>query len=1068
MIDPAGQETPARILLIEDNPGDARLIREMASESPQLSAEIVWHHTLAEGLACLETMEIDAVLVDLGLPDSDGLETLRALDPHSLVPPVIVLTGRTGDELTSASLREGAQDYLVKDGLGPEQLERSVRYAVARRASELERIRAEQRYRSLFEASPEALILVDEEGAVRDANPAAEALFGYAPGAILGERVEALMPAESRSVHRRERAEYQADPVPKHKGRELLALHRDGRVLDVDIGLSPMSMNGSTWTIAAVRDITDRKEAQRSLEESAHRLREAQRIAGLGHWEWNVDSDAIEWSGETARIFGVAGERVTLTTDEFFELLHPEDRKRLRDQLEALGEGTDSAEILLRVNRRDGEQRFVLSRAEVRKRSESRPTLMTGVVYDVTEQHRAREALLESESRFRTAFDRASTGMALVDDEGGFQEANDALCAMLGFTREDLRGMSFLDITHPDDRDVSLEAFARVWTRDEASFSFEKRYVRKDGGVLWVLLSAAAFPAEAGASIRYIAQIQDITERKEAVERLRRSEAKYAHVFQTSPVGITITTLEGGRFLEVNPAYAAIFGCEPEELVGRTTLELDMWGDTRDRSELVRRVRAGHGSSPMESHVRTRSGELIPIEISGAKLEVDGEEYLLALTRDVSERQEFQRELERRALYDPLTGLPNRSLFRDRLEHALDRAPRSSTWVSVALLDLDRFKIVNDSLGHGRGDELLAAVARRLAGSLRRRDTLARLGGDEFAVLLETVDTTDIEPIIDRLLDAFAEPFPLEGSDVRISASVGIVTNSEEVGTAEDLLRLADVAMYEAKREAGSHFHVFDADRDEAETHRLRRETQLYRALENEEFRLFYQPVVELASGRIVGAEALIRWQHPVEGLVSPGEFIPIAEETGFIVPMGAWVKRTACARTRAWIDAFDRPDFEISVNLSALHFELPDFLERIDDTLRSADLPASNLQIELTERALLRGLPQVGGLRDRGVRVAVDDLGTGYSSLEYLIRLDVDTLKIDRAIVSGVGQDPRNTAVVESILLIADRLGLGVIAEGIETEAQRGTLEQLGCRFGQGYLLGRPMPPEAFEELLR
>ncbi len=563
-------ERPVRVLLIEDNPGDARLLREVASDCPGLSAEIAWRPTLAEGLRHLEEAEVDAVLADLGLPDSDGLGTLRALNPHRLVPPVIVLTGRTDGELTAASLREGAQDYLVKDGLEPQHLERSIRYAIARRGAEFERMRAEQRYRSLFEASSEAFLLVDQEGAIRDLNPAAEALFGYAAGDLLGRSVEVLLPVGARSIHRRERANYQSNPEPgiKHSPRELIALCQDGTKRDVDIGLSPMSSDGSTWTVAAVRDITDRKQAQRSLEESARRLREAQRIAGLGHWEWDLGGDVIHWSGETARIFGVTGDDVRLTTGEFLDLLHPEDRKRVIEQFDALDEGKDQTEILLRVLRPDGELRFVLSRAEVRERSAGRPTLMTGIIYNVTDQERTQQALLQSESRFRMAFDHAATGMALINDEGRFLEVNDALCKLLAYPREALRDKSFLDITHPDDAGLSLGQLARHLGGDIEPFSLEKRYIRRDGRQIWAQVSVAPFPSAGGDTIRFISQIQDITERKEAVQQLRRSEAKYAQVFQTSPVGITITTLDGSRFLEVNPAFAALFGCAPEEMSG--------------------------------------------------------------------------------------------------------------------------------------------------------------------------------------------------------------------------------------------------------------------------------------------------------------------------------------------------------------------------------------------------------------------------------------------------------------------------------------------------------------------
>jgi len=1056
-----------RLLLLEDNDGDARLLREAAAEveDPRLDVERV--ATLAEGLDRLEAGPVDAVLLDLVLPDSRGLDTVRPVVKRAGGAPVVILTGLADTGLTTAALREGAQDYLVKDDLSAELLGRSLRYAIERKRAEAARLDVERRYRGLFEAAPDAFVLVDTEGRIVEANPAAERLFGYARDELRGREVEELIPESARPVHRRERAAYQADPDTRAKDRELTGRRRDGSVVEVDIGLAPVSENGHVWTIAAIRDISGRKEAERHLAETVRQLREAQRIAGLGHWEWDVESDLIRWTGETARIFGVAAEAFTHTPEEYLELLHPEDRPRLRALFESLEAGADAAEITYRVTRADGEERWVQVRFEVRERSAGDLVRVSGVAQDVTEERRTRQALLQSERRFRGAFEAASVGIVMMSPDRRLLEVNQALCDILGYPAEELRGMRFCEITHPDDIAASRERFDQVVRGERDSSSFEKRYVRKDGSTVWGRVSLTTFSASDD-SVQVVAHIEDVTERKEALEQQRRSEERFAKVFQTSPVGVTVSTLEDSRFVEVNPAFAAISGYEAGELVGRSALELDFWPDPAAREELVRRAREGGSGSPVSTELRSRSGERVPVEVSAAFIEMEGEEYLLALTRDVSERRAFERELERLALHDGLTGLPNRSLFRDRLEHALAAAERAGRHVAVVFLDLDRFKVVNDTFGHSTGDELLVAVGERLGTVLRRRDTLARLGGDEFAALLETVrDPEELPPVVERLAATLDEPFLVGGSEVRMTASLGVVVSSERVSTAEDLLRLADVAMYEAKPLQGNHFHIFDPDRDSLQTHRLERETQLWRALERNELRLHYQPVFDLESDEVVGAEALVRWEHPTEGLLPPGEFIPIAEDSGMIVHVDAWVKHSAAKQAAAWIEATGLRDLEMSVNLSARHFELPDFVERIEDTLARAGLPARNLELELTERVLLRSLPHVGRLRKLGVRVAVDDLGTGYSSLEYLTRLEVDTLKVDRILVAGLDDDPRNRAVVEAIALVARRLGLTLIAEGIETQEQLQVLRELGCRYGQGYLLARPMPPEDFEEFI-
>ncbi|HKK27849.1 MAG TPA: PAS domain S-box protein [Gemmatimonadota bacterium] len=1056
-----------RLLLVEDNDGDARLLQEAAAEVGDLRMDVERVATLAGGLDRLDAGPVDAILLDLDLPDSRGLDTVHPVLERAGGAVVVILTGLADEELARAALREGAQDYLVKDDLSAELLARSLRYAIERKRAEGERLEVERRYRSLFEAAPDAFVLVDEEGRIAEANPAAQRLFGYGRDELVGLQVEELVPDPARSHHRRDRAAYQAEPETRSKDRELRARRRDGSVLDVDIGLAPVSENGRLWTIAAIRDISGRKEAERRLEETVRQLREAQRIAGLGHWEWDVESDLIRWTGETAWIFGIAADAPIQTSEEYLELLHPEDRSRLLALLQSLEEGADEAEITYRISDADEEERWVLGRFEVRERSDGELVRVSGVAQDVTEERRSQQALVESNRRFRSAFEAASVGIALVGPDARVLEANEALCDILGYAKEELQGMRIEEITHPDDIAVSRERFGEVIREESSSRSFEKRYIRKDGRTVWARISITTFSTSDG-SPQVVTHIEDITQRKEALERQRRSEERFEKVFETSPIGVTVSTLEDGRFVEVNPAFAAITGYEADELLGRSALELDFWPDPAARDELLRRAHGGRGGSPVSTELRSRSGEQVPVEVSGALIEVAGEEYLLALTRDVSERRAFERELERQALHDSLTGLPNRNLFRDRLEHALAVAGRNDRHVAVVFLDLDRFKVVNDTFGHSAGDELLIAVGERLGTVLRQRDTLARLGGDEFAALLESVgDPEELSPVVGRLAATLDEPFVVDGSGVRMTASLGVAVSSERVSTAEDLLRLADVAMYEAKSIQGNHFHVFDPETDSVRTHRLERETQLWRALERNELRLHYQPVFDLRSGEVVGAEALVRWEHPTEGLLPPGEFIPIAEESGMIVHVDSWVKRSATKQAAAWIEASGRHDFEMSVNLSARHFELPDFVERIEDTLSEARLPARNLELELTERVLLRGLPQVGHLRELGVRVAVDDLGTGYSSLEYLTRLEVDTLKVDRILVAGLDADPRNRAVIEAIALVARRLGLTLIAEGIETREQLRMLQELGCRYGQGYLLARPMPADDLEEFL-
>ncbi len=434
---------------------------------------------------------------------------------------------------------------------------------------------------------------------------------------------------------------------------------------------------------------------------------------------------------------------------------------------------------------------------------------------------------------------------------------------------------------------------------------------------------------------------------------------------------------------------------------------------------------------------------------------------------------EQTRELAHQAFHDSLTGLPNRVLLLDRLEHALDRAGRYRNRNAVLFLDLDGFKIVNDSLGHQVGDQLLVAVAERLRVYSRPEDTIARLGGDEFAFLLEDIaDQSDVARIAQRLTDALRAPFTVSGREVYVTASVGIVVSEPGEDDAARLLRDADVAMYRAKAKGKARYEVFDARMGADALRRLEAEEELRGAIERQELRVYYQPRVELASGDIVGMEALVRWDHPRRGLLSPSEFIPLAEETGMILPIGRWVLAEACSQARAWQDRYPGPPgLLMSVNLSVRQFQHPELVEEIEQILRETGLAAGSLKLEITESVVMEdadaNIVTLRKLDALGVRLEIDDFGTGYSSLGYLKRFPVDVLKIDRSFVAGLGRDPEDTAIVRAVISLAHTLGLAVTAEGIETAEQLVHLREMGCELGQGYFFSQPLPSAAVGGLL-
>jgi diguanylate cyclase (GGDEF)-like protein len=446
------------------------------------------------------------------------------------------------------------------------------------------------------------------------------------------------------------------------------------------------------------------------------------------------------------------------------------------------------------------------------------------------------------------------------------------------------------------------------------------------------------------------------------------------------------------------------------------------------------------------------------------------------IEQQADEINQFPKRLEqltRQAFRDPLTGLPNRALFMDRLSHGLTRARRRHEHVAVLFLDLDRFKVINDTLGHTVGDQLLVEVSNRLGSSLRPGDTVARLGGDEFGLLLEDVaDAETAELVALRIEAELAKPLSFEGREVFVTASIGIALSSERLGTPEEVLRDADLAMYHAKAKGKARHEIFDGTMSAPALDRMDLEMDLRSAITNRDFRLHYQPILRLETGRIVEVEALIRWQHEKRGLLQPDAFIGLTEETGLIVPIGQWVLTEACRQARAWQIEFPRtPALGMSVNLSAKQFQNPKLVEEITDALTMSGLDPACLKLEITESVVMQDVPatlaKLHELKDLGIRLAIDDFGTGYSSLGYLKRFPVDTLKIDRSFVKGLSHEGGDSAIVRAVVTVAKSLNMDVTAEGIETDQQRLELKALGCDLGQGFFFGRPTTPEHLKPLL-
>jgi diguanylate cyclase (GGDEF)-like protein/PAS domain S-box-containing protein len=566
-------------------------------------------------------------------------------------------------------------------------------------------------------------------------------------------------------------------------------------------------------------------------------------------------------------------------------------------------------------------------------------------------------------------------------------------------------------------------------------------------------------------------------ERQQATVALRQAEAKYRSIFENTIEGIFQTTVDG-RYISANPALARIYGYEsPEELIANLcNIEQQLYVAPNRRAKFVRQMQQDDFVSAFESQVYHQDGSAIWIsENARAVYGTSGAiAYYEGTVEDITQRKQTQEQLQHNALHDALTGLPNRTLFTDRLEQTVQRAKTHKDYsCAVLFLDLDRFKVVNDSLGHLIGDQLLIAVARKLELCLRAEDTVARLGGDEFAILLNDIqDVHYVTQIAERLVQVLALPFNLNGQEVFTSVSIGIVLGSEANGWLDDLLRNADIAMYQAKALGKGRYEVFDIAMHRRNVTSRQLETDLRQAINRQEFRVHYQPIVLLATGKIVGFEALVRWEHPTRGLVSPAEFIPIAEETGLILPLGQWILQVACHQMRQWQNQFPLSSLlTISVNLSAKQFTQPNLCQQIAQILLETKLDASSLRLEITESILMDKAESVTTvllqLKALGVSLYLDDFGTGYSSLSYLHRFPIDTLKIDRSFISRMGFGDDNSKIVRAIITLAEALNIDVIAEGIETAEQLMLLSALQCKYGQGYFFSRPLDTQAAGALI-
>ncbi|MGP1384803.1 MAG: EAL domain-containing protein [Thainema sp.] len=832
------------------------------------------------------------------------------------------------------------------------------------------------------------------------------------------------------------------------------------------------------WNRLLRQEVNQRKQAEAALRESEQRFRNMAANVPGAIFRYLLHPDGsdkvIYMSPGCYDLWEVEAAAVEQDASILWRVVHPDDQAPMYESVLASARTLQPWFWQWRISTPSGKTKWLEAAGRPERRANG-DVVWDTLIMDVSDRKRTEAELQASEVRYRKVVEAQTDFILRSQPDTTITFANPSLCRALGITLSQIVGKKWVDFANPDD--LEQDAFRRLaeLTPDNPRCFVENRDTRADGQDGWTQwLNEGIFDA-AGQLIEIQSVGRDITDLKQTEAALRQSEERLRMVTENMSDLVCLHRPDG-RYLYVTPSSQALLGYSPAELIGRDPYELFHPDDCDRIRQSADQFALPDSPEPITYRIRHKLSHYIWVETLTQPIwdEAGHIRHLQTTSRDVSARIRVEQQLKHNAFHDRLTGLPNRSLLMQRLDLALKRSKRhADSQFAVLFLDLDNFKVVNDSLGHLVGDELLLTIATLLRRFIRETDLAARLGGDEFVILLEEISgITEAVMIAERILVDLKSPLSISGRDVFVSTSIGIAINTSSHHQAEDLIRDADLAMYRAKHSGKSQYAIYDPAMHFQAMQRLHLESDLRKALDRQEFILYYQPIIELKTQTIQGFEALLRWQHPQRGWVSPADFIQLAEETGLIIPIGEWILQTTCRQLTQWQAQFPERALRISVNLSVR--QLQDLLlQHLDDALQASELANPNtLVLEITESMLVKNVDATLALLDKikakGIRLSIDDFGTGYSSLSYLYRLPVDYLKIDRTFVNPVEPDARHQVIAESIVALSNLLELSAIAEGIETIEQLQWLQTLGCELGQGYLFSPPVPAEQATTLLQ
>jgi diguanylate cyclase (GGDEF)-like protein/PAS domain S-box-containing protein len=979
---------------------------------------------------------------------------------------------RNGDLLFVQIFARGFGKKLTGE---PEYYEGMVLDVTKSKLAEQNLAASQQQFRALVEDSVIGIYII-QDNTFKYANPTLATMFGYRSDELTrGIAISALVTSDQRTKFIEEIKKV-TDGIAITTRFMLHGLRKDGGRLSVQVHGAITQFAGRNAVIGTLLDISEHQKAAEALRTSKEEYQSV--LSSLREVIFQTDQRGCfsylnpAWT----EITGFAPqESIGQAMDQF---VHPWDRDEHARKFKPI---LENQALALRHESRFLCKDYGVKWIEIHVRAVQdrygKTTGMAGTLDDITDRKLAEQALSESRERYRLLVDTMNDGLGIQDKEGQLIYVNNKLCEIWGANREYLIGRKTMDLL--DDggrRTLNIHLGERNARPGQASCELE--WIRPNGSRVPTLTSPQRlFDTEGNETGSFIV-VTDITHRKASERALRESEERYALAASGANDGLWDWDLRSNN-LYLSSRWSAMLGYTEDQFGSHP----DAWLK-RIHPEDIKRLK-----DDMASHL---NGQNTRLENEHRMLHADGK-YRWMLVRgvavrgsdgkptrmagsltDITQRKETEHRLWREAFYDALTDLPNRALFGERLERSLTRATRNKEYLfAVMFLDLDRFKFVNDSLGHLIGDKLLIGIARRLEKCLRPGDTVARMGGDEFNILLDDIkDLTEATMVAERIQAELALPFDLDGHEVFTSTSIGITLSSTGYERIEDILRDADTALYRAKGKGKACHAVFDSTMHAQAVARLQLENDLRRALERQQMRIYYQPIVSTKTNRIVGFESLLRWEHPTRGLILPGEFVHIAEENGAITQIGEWALRESCRQARTWQTQF--PTLRLltmNVNLSSKQFGHNDLLGMINEVLMETRLPPSTLRLEITESIIMKhGDPAIvvlSELRKLGTTLCIDDFGTGYSSLSYLHRFPINILKIDRSFVTRMDIDPEKREIVRAIVSLAHNLDMEVTAEGVETQAQLDQLREMNAEFVQGYYLAKPLRAEAATRLL-